>query len=251
MQDEFTTLKETLSTVRGRGPLYYFPNPGNWGDGLIRYGALKFLYDVNLNYRELTMSRRDWRLPVFRRGTVIYGGGGGWCELWNHSLDYVTEFTQRFNVVVLPSTYESSYSIPNTTFFCRDMFESKQNMPDATFCHDMSFYIGEEFATRGKGSGKGYFFRSDAESANRIRIPSCNNDIGLKGNHLSEVSPFFDEIDRFAVVCTDRLHVAIAACLLKKEVHLYPGSYFKNRAVYLSSMKDHFEGVHFHEEPDL
>ena len=251
MQDKFTILEETLKAECGRGPLYYFPNSGNWGDGLIRYGTLKFFYDINLNYKELTKSNIDQLSLLNRGGTVIYGGGGGWCKLWNHSVDYVTKLKQRFNVIVLPSTYELIYSIPNTIFFCRDMFESKQNMPSATFCHDMAFYIGKHFLRKGKGSGKGYFFRCDAESANRIKIPSCNNDISLKGNHLSEVSQFFDEINRFAVIYTDRLHVSIAACLLKKEVHLYPGSYFKNRAVYLSSMKDYFENVYFYKKFDF
>lgn len=131
------------------------------------------------------------------------------------------------------------------------MFESKQKMPNATFCHDMAFYIGKEFLQKGKGSGKGYFFRCDAESANRIKIPPGNVDIALQGNHLSDVSQYFEILNRFAIIYTDRLHVAIAACLLEKEVHLYPGAYFKNRAVYLSSIKDYFDNVFFHEDFDF
>jgi hypothetical protein len=198
----------------------------------------------------LTKNKKDWIIPLLRGGTVIYGGGGAWCKLWDHSR-HVNILKRRFKVIVLPSTYELSYSIPNTIFFCRDRFESKQNMPNAIFCHDMAFYIGKEFLQNGKGSGKGFFFRYDQESSNRIKIPSCNNDISLKGNHLKEVSPFFDEINRFAVIYTDRLHVSIAACLLRKEVHLYPGSYFKNKAVYMSSMKDYFKNIYFHEECDF
>jgi len=251
MQEKFGLLEETLKAKCGRGPLYYFPNPGNWGDGLIRHGTLKFFNDINLNYKELTSSKRDWLIPKLRGGTVIYGGGGGWCKTWNHAARLVTKIQRRFNVIVLPSTYELTYSIPNTLFFCRDMFESKQNMPNAIFCHDMSFYIGQQFLRKDKGSGKGYFFRTDAESANKIKIPAGNNDISHKGKSRSEAAPFFDEINRFAVIYTDRLHVAIAACLLKKEIHLYPNSYFKNRAVYLSSMKDYFENVYFHEEFDF
>ena len=195
--------------------------------------------------------KKSWMLPLLRGGTVIYGGGGGWCNLWNFSTKSVTKLNKRFNVIVLPSTYEFIYSIPGTNFFCRDLFESKQNMPDATFCHDMAFYIGKQFLGKGKGSGKGYFFRCDPESANKIKIPSNNNDISNKGNQLSNVSQFFDEINRFEVIFTDRLHVSIAACLLEKEVHLYPGSYFKNRAVYMSSMKYNFENIHFHDKFDF
>ncbi len=251
MQDKFTILKEILKAKCDRGYVYYLPNRGNWGDGLIRYGTLKLLKDANIDYKELNSLEKDRLFPLVKGGIVIYGGGGAWCKRWNHSNDIVKMLTEKCNVIVLPSTYEFTYPIPNTFFFCRDIFESKQNMPNATFCHDMAFYIGKQFLKKGKGVGKGYFFRYDSESANRINVPSDNNDISRKGNHLSEVSQFFDEINKFAVIYTDRLHVSIAACLLEKEVHLYPGSYFKNQAVYLSSMRDYFENVYFHERFDL
>ncbi len=247
MQEQFNILEEILKTECGSGPVYYLPNPGNWGDGLIRYGTLKFLNDIGLNYKELTRNIINWFSPVYKGGTVIYGGGGGWCELWHHSAKYVSLLRHRFKVIVLPSTFESSYSIPGITFFRRDVFESRQRMPDAVFCHDMAFYIGNQFFRKMAGTGKGYFFRCDAESADKISIPASNIDISMKGTHLSEVSQFFDEINRFAVIYTDRLHVSIAACLLKKELHFYPGSYFKNQAVYLSSIKDYFDNVHFHD----
>lgn len=41
----------------------------------------------------------------------------------------------------------------------------------------------------------------------------------------------------------DRLHVAILACLLHKRVHFYKGGYFKNEAVFRSSMRDYFDDV--------
>ena len=218
---------------------------------MIRHGTLKFFHDINLDYKELTLKKRDWLHPLLRGGTVIYGGGGAWCRLWNHSPRYVTHIRRRFKVIVLPSTYEFSFSIPNTHFFCRDLFESKRNMPNAVFCHDMAFYIEKQFLCKGGGLGKGYFFRCDKETAKRIKIPSNNNDISSKGTHLSSISQFFDEINKFATIYTDRLHVSIAACLLNKEVHFYPGSYFKNRAVYMSSMNDQFENVCFHEKFDF
>ena len=47
---------------------------------------------------------------------------------------------------------------------------------------------------------------------------------------------FLEAIKRFSSVHTDRLHVAIAAALLGKEVRLYSNSYYKNRAVYELSL---------------
>lgn len=253
MKETFALLEEKLKSECGRGPVYYFANRGNWGDGLIRYGTLKFFQDINLHYKEIkSATKKDWLLPFLTGGTAIYGGGGGWCKAWNLSERPVRKLSRRFRVIVLPSSYELSYSIPGAVFFCRDLFESKQHVTDAIFCHDMAFYIGKQSLRTVRGNGKGYLFREDKESLlDETRIPRGNNDLSMKGNQFSDISPFLEEINRFAEVYTDRLHVAIAACLLEKEVHLYPNVYFKNKAVYLSSMKEYFNRVYFHEQFDL
>lgn len=252
MQKEFILLEETIKLICGRGPVYYFANPGNLGDALIRYGTIKFFRQTGIKYKELRIenSKIEWLIPVMRGGTLIYGGGGAWCKLWNFSRRILAKKHKYFkNIVILPSSYEISWSIPNATYFCRDFYDSKKNRPKAIFCHDMAFYIGRISAT--KGTETGYFFRKDKESANKIEIPPENNDLSYKGNHFSDVYPFFEELAKYSVIHTDRLHVAIASCLLGKELHLYPGSYFKNRAVYMSSMKDCFENVYFHEDFDF
>ena len=225
--------------------MYFVPNRGNWGDALIRHSTLQFFRDIHLNVQELKPT--SWRLRFPGGGTAIYGGGGGWCRLWDHSARMVAALASRVNVIVLPSTYEIRYDIPRTTFFCRDRFESSRNMPGASFCHDMAFYAGKEDGPC-KGSGTGYFFRRDRESTGKISIPAGNRDLSAQGDHVSDIAPFRDEINKFACIHTDRLHVAITACLLGKEVHFYPGAYFKNRAVYLSSMRGYFDNVRFHAE---
>lgn len=253
MRQAFSLLENVIKKACGQGPVYYFANPGNLGDALIRHGTLKFFRDIGLTFTELKGARKkDWFLPFLRGGTVIYGGGGAWCRLWTQSEDFVTKLRRRFRVIVLPSTYELHYAMPGVIFFCRDLFESRQNMPEAHFCHDMAFYLGRLSGKDGEGEGKGYIFRGDGEGRiERERIPVSNFDISAQGTHLSEISSFLEHIQAFRTIYTDRLHVAIAACLLGKEVHLYPGAYFKNRAVYLSSMRDYFDNVYFHEEFNL
>ena len=258
MQSSFINLEKILKKKCRGAPVYYLSNPGNWGDALIRQGTLKFFDKIGLDFKELsykelvelelTKNRKSLFSLFRKKPTVIYGGGGAWCKLWNHSVKYIDKLKDRYNIIVLPSTYESSYSVPNTTFFTRDKYESIRNMPQSTFCHDMAFYIGDDFVSGQKGKGEGYFFRTDKESAKQIDIPSGNYDISLAGNHLSEVAPFFEALDQYSTIHTDRLHVSIAAALLGKKVHLYPGSYFKNKAVYLSSLKDNFDNVIFHKD---
>ncbi len=155
-------------------------------------------------------------------------------------------------VIVLPSTYEFPVRLPRTIFFCRDRFESGRNMPGATFCHDMAFYLGPRQVGNGGGAGEGYFFRTDREaSPHRGPLPDGNRDISRSGHERSDVAPLLEEIDRFEVIRTDQLHVAIAGCLLGKMVHLYPNSYFKNRAVYQSSLQGRYDRVVFHDRFDF
>lgn len=249
MNDEFRELGQTLQAVCRDGPVYYLPNLGNWGDGLIRAGTLRFLSQTGIPYQEIEHVSRGKRwLPWRRRGTLIYGGGGAWCNLWSHSLQTIQRVGGLFQqVVVLPSTFELKVDLPKATLFCRDRFESQANAPAARFCHDMAFFLGPQQAP--PGSGTGWFLRTDQESAHGLPIPSDNIDLSLRGDHRSEAGPFFEAIARFAVVHTDRLHVAIATCLLGRELHLYPGGYFKNRAVFRSSIEGRFPSTHFHELP--
>ena len=241
MKQYFDFLETFIKSECEITPVYYVANPGNWGDALIRHGTLKFFKERHIAVQEITDTKAVDALPD--GGTLLYGGGGAWCKLWNHSSD-IQKWQQKFKIIVLPSTYEFTYNIPNTIFFRRDQGKSKQNMPDSHFCHDMAFYIQDDFFT-GQQGGIGYFFRTDKESSRRIAIPEDNVDLSRQGKHLSDVVPFFAEVDKYSVIHTDRLHIGIAACLLKKELHLYLGSYFKSRAVYNTSIKPYFENTHF------
>ena len=245
MYKEFKNLETLIkSNTKGRN-VYYAANSGNWGDSLIREGTLKFFRDINLDYEELRLVRRDWLTPVLKGGVVLYGGGGAWCNSWTSSEKYVRVLSKRFKVIVLPSTFQFTYKIPNTIFTRRDDYESKINMPDTLFCHDMAFYLGNQ--PYKEGTGTGYFYRTDKESKGNLKKNRSNRDISAEGNHFSEGITFFKEIAKYSEIHTDRLHVAIASCLLSRKVHFYPGSYFKNLAVYKSSIEPHFKNVTFHD----
>jgi exopolysaccharide biosynthesis predicted pyruvyltransferase EpsI len=55
---------------------------------------------------------------------------------------------------------------------------------------------------------------------------------------------FIDITAKAARVYTDRLHVAILAGILRKEIYLLPNSYHKNKSTYEFSLK-RFHNVHF------
>lgn len=117
-------------------------------------------------------------------------------------------------------------------------------MPGSYFCHDMAFYLGDIGFKQGDGVGN--FFRTDKESIGKLKIPEDNFDISASGNHFSEGITLFKELAKYSEIHTDRLHICIAGCLLKREVHLYPGNYFKNEAVYKSSILPNYNNVYFH-----
>ena len=257
----FLLLKNIIHDKALNKSIYYLANPGNYGDGLIREGTLDFFKEIGLEYRELYLTKsrdfprgnqfhwrrsRHWKKACKNGGLLIFGGGGAWCHLWDHS-KIVETLANAFEVIVLPSTYEKRYAIDNVTFFRRDEEESKVSMPKSIFCHDMAFYLSKRtFTGSSVSSGIGYFFRSDAESAGQVSIPDNNRDISTEGNSLTPVQGFINAISSFHEIHTDRLHVSIAAALLNKKVHLYAGSYFKNKAVFKASLKPYFKNIKFH-----
>jgi exopolysaccharide biosynthesis predicted pyruvyltransferase EpsI len=71
-------------------------------------------------------------------------------------------------------------------------------------------------------------------SLNAIGVPSKSRT--LNKFRLSAYF-FLRSIEQFSLIRTDRLHLAIGAAILGKEVELYGNSYYKNRAVYDFSLK--------------
>ena len=132
----------------------------------------------------------------------------------------------------------------DVTFFCRDLYESKQYCSQAFFCHDMAFYLFDKITSENLSTEQtGYFFRTDRESFGKQNYIALNMDISLWGNEITPIAPFIKKIDEFDIIHTDRLHVAILACLLHNRVHFYKGGYFKIEAVFRSSMRDYFDDV--------
>jgi len=218
-------------------PRAYMANPGNLGDALIREGTLRFFSEIGLSYEEIRNP------PDTRVGTFIFGGGGAWCQNWDHSYFVSAALQKAETIIVLPSTYaiqSQLFESPKIHFFCRDTNQSQSFCPRARFHQDMAFHLARSIHPR-PGTGVGYFMRTDKERLGTFDIPKGNKDISALGQTFNSTKYFINAIGAVGVVHTDRLHVAIAACMLGKKIYFYAGNYFKNRAVYLSSMKDRFD----------
>jgi hypothetical protein len=255
----FAVLAERLRENLGAKRPIFLQNPGNAGDALIRFGTRAFFEDLGLEVVDLDMGRRLSKLEALAIAAAdasgdrlfIYAGSGAWsraCDLGRRNVQRLARFTDR--IVVLPTTFEM-FDLPRfRAVFRRDDFESRSVAPRAEFCHDMAFYLALIDPDRvlpdrrPPDLGVGYMFRTDNERrACGFASLAGNLDLSASGDHRSDPRAFLREIDRYAEIVTDRLHVAIGALLLGKPVVLVTGAYFKIETIYRSSILGNFPNV--------
>lgn len=95
-------------------------------------------------------------------------------------------------------------------------------------------------------------FRTDCEKTNII-LPDNNFDIASKFGALiftpktafSIAYQLFNYINKFEIINTNRLHIAISGAILGKTVNFYPNSYWKNESVYFYSLKNQYLNVNW------
>ncbi len=60
---------------------------------------------------------------------------------------------------------------------------------------------------------------------------------------IEKLYMFLLNISVFEIINTDRLHTAILAGIIGKKVNLYPGSYYKNKAIYDITIRNHWPNI--------
>lgn len=104
----------------------------------------------------------------------------------------------------------------------------------------------------GARTGRLNAFREDGEKT-KGKPPLDNIDVsgafafGTKTRALADLAAFhfLKFLNRFESIYTNRLHCAIGAALLGKQVYLYKNNYYKVEAVWRFSMKQKFPNVHW------
>lgn len=248
---EYSQLAAFIRAAGAGRKLFYAPNIGNWGDALIHYGTLQFLAHHQIACQTLNrqvlanlcnaLSSAGMRLE----GVVLLAGGGGaWCSNYPDSRDFLSSFGGFFDhVIVLPTSYELGpldLDPARVSYFRRDQFGSAGIVPESLFCHDMAFFLDLDIEVPARDPAVKNFFRIDRERHPGSMIPEDNFDISLRGNELSDPVPFFQALAGHQKIRTDRMHVAIAGCLLGTPCDLYPGNYFKSADVYRSSITTNY-----------
>lgn len=249
--DAFDLLETTIKDAVGESDVFYCPSPGNWGDALINFGTDQFFAEVDVSVqvksREDVLKAVETMAERTLRSTLIVGGGGGWCENWSSTREFVDKCAGSFSkIIILPTTYELPLLSDHTNiiYFSRDLLLTTRKS-DILFCHDMAFYINLMIPRQKPQLWRLIALRGDKEKNPNSRSSPAQIDISLLGNSYSSIEPFFEIVNRFRIVYTDRLHVGIAAALLGVDCVIFPGNYDKARLVWKSSMEQQFTHVKF------
>ena len=236
--------------------IIYIPNPGNAGDTLIAYGTNQIFNELKLKWSFGDINK------IYTGKTLFYAGGGNLVGIYKHAYNFLSKNKDANQIVILPHTIKDEDNLiksfsKDIIVICRehtsyDYVKRLHPVKDNVFLSkDMAFYIDipNQFKNI-NGVGIANCIRRDKESTKKNTISSDNNDISLtliKAGNTSNISvindvsmSFFNYISKFEVINTDRLHVAIAASLLNKQVKLHVNNYYKVKSVFDFTIKNSF-----------
>ena len=171
-------------------------------------------------------------------------------------------------VVILPHTIKDCPKIlevigrnPQTIIICRekksnDYIRNPLSQPHLFLSDDMAFYLNvDKYVNIPSRALKLNYFRRDREKTS-FPLPSNNRDLSKEINIISSMNNkrlviknaynLLDEINKYSIINTNRLHGAIGGSLLNKHVKLYPNSYWKNQEVYNYSLRGDFPKTIFY-----
>jgi len=229
----------------------FFRFPGNYGDSLIWHGTKRLLSSLNISegYVEIFSPKHN--------DVLFIDGGGNFVDYYSDVRDFLIEKPNLYSeIVILPHTIFGEKQIEvlnnissNLTVFCREKISAKflkdrLTRGEVYLWHDCAFYNELPQAPAEKGIFNA--FRLDNESILHT-LPESNNDISCNGYATKPLNELIDTLQKYEQINTDRLHIAICATLLGKQVRLFPNSYYKNKAVFDYSLKK-FTNISFVEK---
>ena len=247
--------------------IFFCTNPGNAGDALIAYSTYSIFEQLNIQPKIINY------LQCVNNKIIFYSGGGNLVEgKYTHAANFIkNNYQQNKEIVILPHTVfgyeELILSANNLKIICRDkksynyLHSIGFSLERLYLCSDLAFLINvNEFDIyHKKGIGIANCMRTDGESSQIIELKKNNIDISLSWNGDLWNSKEFSKVvvhslacylSNFKTIKTDRLHIAILAAFLGKDVILYSNNYYKNKEVYEYSIKNKFDNVSFIELED-
>ena len=258
--------------------IVYIPNPGNYGDGLICAATLQQFGKNSIEYISYSKKFKHSKEYCYVYGgggnfTALYPQAKQiLLELAEHSADAVILPQSCYGVDEEITSYPGSLRIyareqqtndylktiqsPRLTFKIYDDIALHLDTTDPLFFNYQVFK--KLLQDTKKDGGRLNAFRKDAEGrfTKTLALQPGNIDLSHawpKDPYISKgfslywlehsrlynyISWFLSYVDMFDEVHTDRLHVGVAAFILKKKTFLYDNSYGKVKSVYEYSMLD-------------
>jgi hypothetical protein len=254
MDNAPVTVRDLFARHAG-GHIHVLPNRGNCGDGLIYLGFRRLCAEFGVSFTEILYPR-----PAAGH-TLFVLGCGNLCEAYHFMVAETAAYLASFRrIYLLPCTIDPA--CPDvaglletldrrTTIFCRE--RTSLELVQAQVAGRCAVHLDEDLAFafdyapwKKEGAGALIAFRGDRESLG-CPLPPGNRDVSAEGN-TDDGEHLLSVVAEYREVYTDRTHIGICAAMLEKDVHFYPNSYFKNRAIYEYSLAGR-GNVTFHEFP--
>jgi exopolysaccharide biosynthesis predicted pyruvyltransferase EpsI len=84
---------------------FYYPNPGNAGDGLIAAATYQLFEDLNIKYSTINRNKKFCGAGK----TIIYSGGGNLVRRGQHARNFLTQIHKNAKkIIILPHTIEGN-----------------------------------------------------------------------------------------------------------------------------------------------
>jgi len=256
MNESVGSVSSLFASWHGR-EVYLLDLPGNSGDGLIHRGFRQLARRHRLTVTEVTPA-----VCPTDGGVLLIQGGGILASHYTDLTDVLPMLMNRFlHVVLLPCSIDVSVGRvrrllqvlrqhDHCTIICREgesfaaVSELVAGDIQVKIDHDLAF--SADFSPwQRQGHGHLHAFRLDSESV-LMPVPGDNFDVSALGDSSDDVL-LMDLLAGYAVVRTNRAHMAIGAALTGRQVEMFPNSYHKVKGIYDYSLAA-MENVVYHEE---
>lgn len=224
----FKVIADKLSV---RKTWYFHQSAGSLGDRLVTRGTHQFFHKFGLNV--LLNPMPDIWDPT---EVGLIASGGGSLGIYKNVIAERDAALSRLNgsstpIVILPQSGNQKLSFPDTTTLFASEAATQALYPGAVLAPDMALFATLNLPEVTPHRKFGIFLRNDVEGI--ISLERGRDPCDLFGT----IEEGARAIQQCRTIVTDRLHFAILALILKREVVLLPNSYHKNRSMYETWLK--------------
>ncbi len=258
-----TTLRAEFERYKDRP--FIFVNPGgNWGDGLIWWGAEHLAEDVGISWTSTDLD--TFLVQETKSGHVVYIHGGGGFNRWtsgNAVRGFVKAATCHAGVVI-----QGPQSFENDPRFVKEVFGSMDGKVNAErivmfarerFTHELLIDHMPGWINLGLDIDTALHINRET-FLNRARVKSRRYDLfAIREDNELPKDVFFGSYDAVRLdpaiyaasfdhwlrihaaarqIVTNRTHSSVAGAILGVATTLMAGSYHKNRSIWEFVLKD-------------